>query len=46
MGVVLINELAIGLIFGFIGYKIGTNKEKVVTKMKDAMASQSEPQKG
>ncbi len=46
MGVVLINELAIGLIFGFIGYKIGTNKEKVVSKIKDAMTSESEPQQG
>lgn len=35
MGVVLINELAIGLIFMVIGYKAGTNKEKLVQKTKD-----------
>ena len=35
MGVVLINELAIGLIFGFVGYKIGVNKEKLSMRIKE-----------
>ena len=35
IGVVLINELAIGLIFAFVGYKIGVNKEKLNTKVND-----------
>ncbi len=35
MGVVLVNELAIGLIFAFVGYKIGVNKEKLATKVKE-----------
>ena len=35
MGVVLINELAIGLIFAVVGYKIGTNKEKLANKIKE-----------
>ena len=46
IGVVLINELAIGLIFAFVGYKVGTNKEKLVSKAKDAMASRQQPQQG
>jgi len=34
MGVVLINELAIGLIFWVIGYKMGSNKEKLIHRIK------------
>ena len=44
MGVVLVNELAIGLIFAVIGYKIGTNKEKLVQKSRDYMKSHQQPQ--
>jgi len=29
MGVVLINELAIGLIFGFMGYKLNEKKHDI-----------------
>ena len=35
MGVVLINELAIGLIFAFVGYKVGVNKEKLTRKVSE-----------
>ena len=35
--ITLINELAIGVIGGLIGYKIGVNKEKVARKTADTL---------